>query len=42
MEGKKSADIASAARKASEVEEIAAGVPKKGPGREKRKRGRAA
>jgi DNA end-binding protein Ku len=42
MEGKKSADVASQSRKSSEVEAIAASVPKKAPGRHKPKRGRAA
>jgi DNA end-binding protein Ku len=42
MEGKKSSEVASEARKASQVTEISAGVPKKGPGRAKPKRGRAA
>jgi DNA end-binding protein Ku len=42
MEGKKSSEVASEVQKASQVEEIAAGVPKKGPGRAKPKRGRAA
>jgi DNA end-binding protein Ku len=42
MDGKKVSDVATEARKGSEVEEIAAGVPKKGPGRAKPKRGKAA
>jgi DNA end-binding protein Ku len=42
MDGKKSSDVVSAARKGSEVQEISASVPKKGPGRAKPKRGRAA
>jgi hypothetical protein len=42
MEGKKSSEVASAAQKASQVEEITPGVPKKAPGRAKPKRGRAA
>jgi hypothetical protein len=42
MEGKKSAEVASEAQKASQVQPIDAGIPKKGPGRAKPKRGRAA
>jgi DNA end-binding protein Ku len=42
MEGKKSSEVVSAAQKASQVEEITAGVPKKAPGRAKPKRGQAA
>jgi DNA end-binding protein Ku len=42
MDGKKSSEVASEARKASQVVEIEEGVPKKGPGRAKPKRGRAA
>jgi DNA end-binding protein Ku len=43
MDGKKASEVASEARKASQVVEIATGgVPKKGPGRAKPKRGRAA
>jgi DNA end-binding protein Ku len=38
MEGKKPAELAREARKASEVETISAGVPKKAPGRAKPKR----
>jgi DNA end-binding protein Ku len=42
MEGKKSAEVASEAQKASQVQPIDAGTPKKGPERAKPKRGRAA
>ena len=42
MEGKKSSEVASESQKASEVQPISGGVPKKAPGRAKPKRGRAA
>jgi hypothetical protein len=38
MDGKKSSEVASDAQKASQVEAVAAGVPKKAPGRAKPRR----
>jgi DNA end-binding protein Ku len=42
MEGKKPSEVASEARKASEVVPISGGAPKKAPGRAKPKRSRVA